>query len=89
MVKLKLKQENANLVKKIPWYELCPWWWTRDKNLRPLGPVIGTLGNFRTCPETIDLIQPSVIMAVLIDHDIMGLPLPLTRKQHEKGLATE
>lgn len=56
---------------------------------QPTPQVPHGLGGFRECPETIDLLSRPVLMGILMDYDVMGLPIPRTRKLHELALASE
>ena len=55
-------QETVPHIRRIPFHELCPWWWSRDRGLRPLATVPHGLGGFRNCPDTIDLLSRPVLM---------------------------
>lgn len=76
-------------LRKVPYNELTPWWWTRDRILRPYANLAPAVGAFRTCPEVVDLLQPALLMGLLVDYEVMGVPLARTRKRHDRAIGSE
>jgi hypothetical protein len=83
-----LYDEATEALCRVPPQKLVPWWWIRDRS-KPLAALPGDLGAFRTCPETIDVLQLPVLMAILNEYDVLGIPLPKSRKTYEANLAPE
>ena len=80
--------EATEALRRVPAYELVPWWWKRDRS-KPLAALPDGIGAFRSCPESIDVLQLPVLMALLNEYDIQGIPLPKSRKIYEANLAPE
>lgn len=80
--------EAKPLLRKVPFLEQVPWWWSRDKN-KPIPNIGGALGLFRLLPDTIDPLSTAMVMALIGDYECLGLPVPRARKIFEAGLDPE
>ena len=83
-----LYEEATEALRRVPASELTPWWWTRDRS-KPLASISFGLGAFRVCPDSIDLLQLPVLMAIMNEYDVLGMALPRSRKTYEAQMANE
>ncbi|GAX82196.1 hypothetical protein CEUSTIGMA_g9624.t1 [Chlamydomonas eustigma] len=80
---------GTEALRKVPNSEMVPWWWTRDRSVKPIAHIMFGYGAFRYCPETIEFLQLPVLMAILNEYDVQGIPLPRSKKMYDLSLDPE
>eukprot|EP00798_Chlamydomonas_sp_ICE-L_P025905 gene25905-11581_t len=82
------QEEAENNLKLVPKDEQVPWWWPGSSE-RKMANMIPTLGAFRFCPKTVAPMQNAVVMGLVNEYDILGVPIPRSRKIFKTMLTSE